>query len=151
MSSRSSVWVLWRQKLANRGSQWLASEDLVHSRGCWRGTGSGAMTLLTRAMTLFFVSAFRGHPQCRSAFQKFDLHDIVWIGTTMVGSVGISGRSFPVTQDDEHGANQLRKSCLRTFCFQRCDEAACSGGNIRGSEPGLVESRPETETGSASS
>ena len=38
---------------------------------------SGAMALLTRAASLLFVTSFRQHPQCRAAFQEFDLHDPV--------------------------------------------------------------------------
>jgi AraC-like DNA-binding protein len=42
-----------------------------------KASGSGATALLTRAATLLFISALRDHPQCRSAFQEFDLHDPV--------------------------------------------------------------------------
>ena len=42
-----------------------------------KASGSGAMTLLTRAAALLFASAFRDHPQCRSAFQEFSRHDPV--------------------------------------------------------------------------
>jgi AraC-like DNA-binding protein len=37
--------------------------------------GSGAMAVFTRAATLLFVSTFRDHPQCRSAFQEFSRQD----------------------------------------------------------------------------
>jgi AraC-like DNA-binding protein len=40
-----------------------------------KASGSGAAALLTRAVTLLFISALRDHPQCRSAFQEFDLYD----------------------------------------------------------------------------
>ena len=55
-----------------------ASEDIINfERLLERASGSGATALLTRAATLLFVSAFREHPQCRAAFQEFDLHDPV--------------------------------------------------------------------------
>ncbi len=55
-----------------------ASDDIINfERLLERATGSGATALLTRAATLLFVSALREHPQCRSVFQEFDLHDPV--------------------------------------------------------------------------
>jgi AraC-like DNA-binding protein len=53
-----------------------SSGDVVNFRLLLqKATGSGATALLTRAATLLFISAFRDHPQCRAAFQEFDLYD----------------------------------------------------------------------------
>jgi AraC-like DNA-binding protein len=55
-----------------------SSGDLVNFRLLLqKASGSGATALLTRAATLLFISAFRDHPQCRAAFQEFDLYDPV--------------------------------------------------------------------------
>ena len=38
-----------------------------------KASGSGGTAMLTRAATLLFISALRDHPQCRAAYQEFDL------------------------------------------------------------------------------
>ena len=42
-----------------------------------KSSGSGGTAMLTRAATLLFISALRDHPQCRSAYQEFDLYNPV--------------------------------------------------------------------------
>jgi AraC-like DNA-binding protein/mannose-6-phosphate isomerase-like protein (cupin superfamily) len=55
-----------------------ANDDVINfERLLEKASGIGAMALLTRAAASLFVSAFREHPQCRAAFQEFDLHDPV--------------------------------------------------------------------------
>jgi AraC family transcriptional activator of mtrCDE len=85
------------------------NDDIVnYARLLDKVTGSGAMAVLTRAASLLFVTLFREHPQCRAAFQQFDLHDPIsraqqyiethpfnrWTVETLAHKVGMGRSNF---------------------------------------------------------